>query len=171
MINIKYEENKINELNILERQYMMKKEQFNNIINQKDEKINVLENNNQQIVDLQKKIIELMKNNELKDKIIKEKDDIIKNDKIKINQLEKEMENLNKIEMNQKLMSERYDNIINTLKIEFNKTKENIIKEKKDIEKIRIKIERIKKEDWRNNLTFIMDKETKKPLNEEKFKI
>ena len=42
MINIKYEENKINELNILERQYMMKKEQFNNIINQKDEKINVL---------------------------------------------------------------------------------------------------------------------------------
>ena len=81
------------------------------------------------------------------------------------------MENLNKIEMNQKLMSERYENIINTLKIEFNKTKENIIKEKKDIEKIRIKIERIKKEDWRNNLTFIMDKETKKPLNEEKYKI
>ena len=51
-----------------------------------------------------------MKNNELKDKIIKEKDDIIQNDKIKINQLEKEMENLNNIEMNQKLMSERYEN-------------------------------------------------------------
>ena len=104
IINDKYEQEK------------KKNEESQNIIKEKNEQIQLYENN------------ELKNNMDIKENIIKEKD-------IKINNLIKDIENKQGIEKAKKDSEEKYQKIIGELKENINKINSELISQKKEVEK------------------------------------
>ena len=105
-----------------------KNEESQNIIKEKNEQIQLYENNIKKLSELENEINESKKNMDIKENIIKEKD-------IKINNLIKDIENKQGIEKAKKDSEEKYQKIIGELKENINKINSELISQKKEVEK------------------------------------